>query len=239
MQELTLVAPGGIRAALQRLIPVFAERSGHRVAPTFTSGGNAKAKTVAGELFDVPIVQPPLDSVLASGHVRAESETPLATVNVIVAIRSGVPAPDISGGDGVKRLLLGAQSVACPSAARGAACGVSFDATLAQLGIAGAMAPKMKAAPGGWGAIEMLARGEVEVGITFASEIDPDPRVQVLGPLPRDISVPTGFVAFVNARSEAPEQAAALIRFLASPEAGKTFADCGMVPAPAAPARGG
>jgi molybdate transport system substrate-binding protein len=227
---ITLVAPGGIRAALQRLIPVFEQQSGHKVTPTFTSGGSAKAKTVEGELFDVPIVQPPLDSVLASGHVVAESETPLATVSVVVAVRSGIPKPDISSGEAVKRLLLAAQSVACPSAARGAACGVSFDATLAKLGITEAMATKMKAAPGGWGAIEMLGRGEVEVGITFASEIDPDPNVELLGPLPRDISIPTGFVAFVNTRSKEPDAAAALIRFLSSPAAAKTFEECGMVP---------
>jgi len=228
--EITLVAPGGIRAALQRLLPAFETASGHKVTPTFTSGGSAKAKTVDGELYDVPVVQPPLDSVLASGNVVRASEAPLATVSVVVAVRSGIPKPDISSGEALKRLLLDAQSVACPSAARGAACGVSFDASLAQLGIAQAMAPKVKAAPGGWGAIEMLARGEVEVGITFNSEYDPDPRVQMLGPLPRAISTPTGFVAFVHARSKAPETAAALIKFLRSPEAAKIFEECGMVP---------
>jgi len=228
--EITVVAPGGIRTALQRLIPVFEKQSGLTVTPTFTSGGAAKAKTVDGELFDVPIVQPPLDSVLASGHVRAESETALATVSVVVAVRSGIPKPDISNGEAVKRLLLAAQSVACPSAARGAACGVSFDSTLATLGIAEAMAAKIKLAPGGWGAIEMLARGEVEIGITFASEIEADARVELLGPLPRDISVPTGFVAFVNARSKEPDAAAALVKFLSSPDAAKTFEECGMIP---------
>lgn len=229
--KISVVAPGGIRTALQQLIPLFEKQSGHKVTPTFTSGGTAKAKTVAGELFDVPIVQPPLDSVIASGHVRAETEAALATVSVVVAVRSGVARPDISTAEAVKRMLLAAQSVACPSAARGAACGVSFEATLAKLGIAETMAPKIKPAPGGWGAIEMLARGEVEVGITFASEFEADARVELLGPLPRDISEPTGFVAFVNARSKEPDAAAALVEFLSSPDAAKAFEESGMVPA--------
>jgi molybdate transport system substrate-binding protein len=228
--EITVVAPGGIRTALQKLIPVFERQTGHKVAPTFTSGGAAKAKTIDGELFDVPIVQPPLDGVVASGHVLANSETALATVSVVVAVRSGIPKPDIRSGEGVKRLLLAAQSVACPSAARGAACGVSFDATMAKLGIAEAMASKIKPAPSGWEAIAMLARGEVEIGVTFMSEIEADPRVELLGALPRDISVPTGFVAFVNARSKAPDAAAALVEFLASADAAKIFAECGMAP---------
>jgi molybdate transport system substrate-binding protein len=228
--EITLVAPGGIRTAIQRLIPGFEAKTGHKVTPTFISGGAAKAKTVEGEIFDVPIVQPPLDTVLASGHVVPTSETPLATVSVVLAIRAGLPKPDISTADGVKRLLLGAQSVSCPSASRGAACGVSFDATLAKLGISQAMAPKMKAAPSGWESIAMLARGEVEIGVTFASENEPDNRVQMLGALTRDISTPTGFVAFVNAHAKQPQAAAALIRYLASPEAATVFSECGMTP---------
>ena len=231
MATITLVAPGGIRAALQQLIPLFEAASGHKVEPTFTSGGNAKAKTVEGALFDVPVVQPPLDSVRASGHVRRDSETPLATVSVVVAVPSAGPKPDIATGEAVKRLLLNAKSIACPSAERGAACGVSFNESLATLGITQAVAPKMKASQGGWGAVEMVAKGEVEIGITFASEQDPDPRVTILGALPREISEPTGLVAFVHARSTEADTAAAFLKFLRSPEAAKGFEANGMVPA--------
>lgn len=228
--EITLIAPGGIRTALQRLIPIFGKKTGHKVVPAFTSGGAAKARTINGELFDVPIVQPPVDSVIASGHVVARSETPLATVSVVAAVRSGIPKPDISNGEGVKRMLLAARSIAYPSAAKGAACGVSFEATMAKLGIIEAMAPKIKPAPTGWEAIAMLARGEVEIGVTFMSENEADERVVLLGPLPRDISTPTGFVAFVNAQSKEPTAAAALIEFLSSSDAKNTFKECGMMP---------
>jgi len=230
MADLTLVAPGGIRTALQRLLPRFETASGHKVAPSFGSGGAAKSRTIAGEIFDVPIVQPPLESVIQSGQVVAASATPLATVAVVVAVKSGIAPPDISSAEGVKRLLLAASSIAYPNAAAGAACGVSFEATMSALGILDAMKPKTKPAPSGWRAIEMLAQGEAELGVTFASEIDPDPRVQLLGALPRAISTPTGFTAFVHARSQAPAAAQALIRFLTAPDAQHVFRDCGMVP---------
>jgi molybdate transport system substrate-binding protein len=228
--EITLVAPGGIRTALQKLLPQFEANTGWKVVPSFMSGGAAKAKIIAGEPFDVPILQPPLEAVIASSHVVPASETPLAAVSVVLAVRSDVAKPDISTADGVKNLLLGASSIACPSAARGAACGVSFEASLLQLGIGQAVAPKIKPVPSGWVAIETLARGEVEVGVTFASEMDPDPRIQLLGPLPRAISTPTGFVAFVNARARAPKAASALIEFLRTSDAAKTFVACGMMP---------
>ncbi|HVA15693.1 MAG TPA: substrate-binding domain-containing protein [Stellaceae bacterium] len=230
MPEITLIAPGGIRAALQQLLPIFEQATGHKVAPTFASGGATKAKTVAGERFDVPVLQPPLVSVIASGNVDARSETPLATVSVVLAMRAGAAQPDISNAEGVKRLLLTVPSIACPNAAAGAACGVSFEATLTKLGITETVAPKIKPAPSGWEAIKMLARGEVELGITFESENDPDPDVAMLGALPREISTPTGFVAFVHARSPEPKAATALVQFLGSAAAAKIFRACGMTP---------
>ena len=63
--------------------------------------------------------------------------------------------------------------------------GVSFDQTMKTLGIFDQMQPKVSRAQGGAGAMEMLARGEVEIGLTFLSEIH-DPGVEVVGDLPRD-----------------------------------------------------
>src|SRR6202030_4691491 len=106
-----------------------------------------------GEVFDVPIVQPPYPEVLASGNVVASSATPLASVALGVAVRKGAPKPDISTPDAVKRMLLAAKSISYPDAASGAAAGVSFNETLKKLGIAEEMEPKIKRAQGGAGAM--------------------------------------------------------------------------------------
>src|SRR5260221_10712752 len=87
--EVTLVAPGGIRAAIEKLIPEFERRTGHKVRATFGSGGGTRQQVVRGEPFDVPIVQPPYPEVLASGHGLADTETPLATVAVAAGGRKG------------------------------------------------------------------------------------------------------------------------------------------------------
>ena len=108
-RRITLIAPGGIRAAVTQMIPAFERQTGHTVKATFGSGGGTKERVVKGEAFDVPIVQPPLEPVTASGHVVPDSETPLAIVQVGVAVRTGAPKPDISTADAVKRLLLGAR----------------------------------------------------------------------------------------------------------------------------------
>src|ERR1700719_45731 len=92
--EVTLIAPGGIRAAIEQLIPGFERKTGYKVKATFGSGGGTKQQVVRGEAFDVPIVQPPYQNVLDSGNVVASSAKPLANVAVGVAVRKGAPKPD-------------------------------------------------------------------------------------------------------------------------------------------------
>ena len=227
--EVTLIAPGGIRAAIEKMIPDFERATGHTVKATFGSGGGTKQQVVRGELFDVPIVQPPYPDVLASGHVVASSETPLATVAVAVAVRKGERKPDISTVDAVKRMLLAARAVAYPNSASGAAAGVSFDETLKRLGIADQIQPKITRAQGGAGAMALLAKGDVDIGLTFLSEIT-DPGVELVGPLPREISTPTALVGFVSSHTKVPEAARALLRYLSSSEAAAVYKSCGMQP---------
>lgn len=229
MDEVTLIAPGGIRLPVEKMIPDFERRTGHKVLPTFGSGGGTKKRVMDGEVFDVPIVQPPLAEVLATGHVDPSTETPLARVPVAVAVRQGTPRPDISTPDAVRKMLLTAKSVAYPDPSRGAAAGVSFDRTLAQLGIADAIQSRLVRAQGGFLAMTMLARGEVEIGITFASEIH-EPGVEVVGPLPEAISQPTGLVGYISARAKAPAAAKALLMHLSSAEAAGVYRSFGMLP---------
>src|SRR5438876_7516116 len=108
--EVTLIAPGGIRAAIDQMIPDFERKTGHKVKATYGSGGGTKNRVIKGDAFDLPVVQPPLPEVIASGHVVPASETPLATVAVGVAVRTGAPRPDISTAEAVKRMLLGAKA---------------------------------------------------------------------------------------------------------------------------------
>jgi len=228
--EITLIAPGGIRAAIDQMIPDFERKTGHKVKATFGSGGGTKDRVIKGEAFDVPVVQPPVAPVIASGNVVAASEAPLANVAVGLAVRGGAPKPDISNADAVKRLLLSANAIAYPDAARGAAAGESFNATLQKLGIAEAMKPKIKIAQGGAGAMQMLAKGEVDYGLTFISEIITEPGVEVVGPLPRDISEPTELIGFLSAHAKDPQAAKALLAYLTGPEAAKIYRERGMQP---------
>ena len=227
--EITLIAPGGIRGAIEQLIPGFEKKSGQKVKATFGSGGGTRQQVARGEAFDVPIVQPPYPEVLASGNVVEASATPLASIALGVAVRKGAPKPDLSTAEAVKRTLLAAKSISYPDAARGAAAGVSFNETMKKLGIAEQMQPKIKLAQGGAGAMTMVAKGEVEIGLTFLSEME-EPGIDVVGPLPREISTPTSLVGFVSSHAKDPAAAKALLEYLSSPAAAPAYREHRMQP---------
>jgi molybdate transport system substrate-binding protein len=220
--EITLIAPGGIRGAIEQLIPGFESKTGRKVKATFGSGGGTRQQVARGEAFDVPIVQPPYPEVLASGNVVVASATPLATIALGVAVKKGAPKPDLSTPEAVKRTLLAAKSVSYPDAARGAAAGVSFNETLKKMGIAEQMQPKIKLAQGGAAAMAMVAKGEAEIGLTFLSEME-DPGIDVVGPLPREISTPTSLVGFVSSHAKDPAAAKSLLEYLSSPGAAAAY----------------
>jgi molybdate transport system substrate-binding protein len=227
--EVTLIAPGGIRAAVEQLIPGFEHKTGRKVKATFGSGLGTKKQVASGEAFDVPIVQPPFPEVLSSGNVVASSATPLASVAVGVAVRKGAPKPDISTPEAVKKMLLAAKSISYPDPKGGAAAGVSFDQTLRQLGIADQVESKLKRAQGGAGAMAMAAKGEVEIGLTFVSEME-DPGIDIVGALPREISQPTTLVGFVSTHAKDPAGAKALLEYLSSAEAAPVYKKLHMEP---------
>jgi molybdate transport system substrate-binding protein len=220
--EITLIAPGGIRAAIEQLIPGFESKTGRKVKATFGSGGGTRQQVARGEAFDVPIVQPPYPEVLASGNVVVSSATPLATIALGVAVKKGAPKPDLSSAEAVKRTLLGAKSVSYPDAARGAAAGVSFNETLKKMGIVEQMQPKIKLAQGGAAAMAMVAKGEAEIGLTFLSEME-DAGIDVVGPLPREISTPTSLVGFVSTHAKDPAASKSLLEYLSSPGAAAAY----------------
>ena len=227
-EEVTVLAPGGMRCALEKMSPEFEKKTGHKVKWTTGSGGQTHERIAKGEAVDVPIVQPPYQDVVSSGNVVASSEKPLAIVPIMVAVKKGKPRPNISDAEAIKKMLLSAKAISYPNGAGGAAAGVSFDKTLKQLGIYDQIQPKVKRLDGVT-LMQLLTRGDIDYAITFSSEID-DPDADVVGQLPRDISTPTALVGFVSSHAKAPEAAKAFLNYISGPEAVAGYKTCSMTP---------
>jgi len=228
--QVTLIAPGGMRCPLDRMAPDFERKTGHSVKVTIGSGGTTHQQVVRGEAFDVPVVQPPYKDVIDSGNVIVSSETPLATVPMVVVVRKGEKTPDISTPDALKRLLLSVKALSYPdgNGGLGGAAGVSFDNTQKKLGIFEQVQPKVKRVQG-VSLMQLLTRGDIDIAVTFSSEVN-DPGVDVVGQLPLEISTPTGLVGFVSSKAASPAAAKAVLAYLASPDGVAAYKACAMTP---------
>jgi molybdate transport system substrate-binding protein len=98
-----------------------------------------------------------------------------------------------------------------------------------RLGIAEQMKSKTTLVPGAQSP-DLVAKGEVELGIAQASEIVPNAGAQLVGPLPGELGSMTQFSGGIGAESASANASKALIDFLAGQEAGSQFKAKGFEP---------
>ena len=128
--------------------------------------------------------------------------------------------------EGLRRALLAASSIAYSASASGVYVSTEL---YKKLGIEADVMPKSRRILSERVAA-VVARGETEIGFQQISEIIGIPGAELVGPLPAEVQQVTVFSAGVLTNARQPEAAAALIRFLASPDAAKTVASTGLDP---------
>jgi molybdate transport system substrate-binding protein len=145
-------------------------------------------------------------------------------------VRAGAPLPDISTAEKLKAALLATKSISYADPSKGGASGIYFAKVLDRLGITEQMKAKTTLVPNAQ-AGELVAKGEVEMGVAQASEIAAVPGTQVVGPLPGDLNSRIVFAVGIGSTSQNSEAAKALIDLLASPAAAAVMKSKGMDPA--------
>lgn len=225
--EITVMSGGAVKSAFTEAVKAFESRTGHKVSATYAPAGDLRKKIAAGEFADVLIV--PRENVAEfekNGALAAGTTRDLAGVAMGVAVRRGAPMPDISTPDALKRTLLETKSLTYMDPTRGTS-GKHFDeSVLPALGIRDQVRAKAVLGEGGYIA-EKVARGEVDMAFHQMTEMLPVEGVTVVGPLPKDLNKVTVYSASVMKNARHPEEAKALLEFLASPEGRKAFLDRG------------
>lgn len=222
---------GAFRAAYLALAPAFEAASGQAVATAWgASIGDAPTSIPSrlrrGEDIDLVILSgDALDRLAGEGLIAPGSRVDLARSGIGVAVRAGAPRPEIGSREALVEALLQAKSIAHSSSASG----VYLRALLQRLGIAGALAGKVRQVEGE-PVGEVVARGEAEIGFQQVSELLPVAGIDYVGPLPAEIQEITVFAAGIPASAMRPAAARALVAFLTAPAAAPIVARCGMEP---------
>jgi molybdate transport system substrate-binding protein len=225
--EIRLLASGAATGVLLDLLPEFERSTGHRVTAAHASSNRILARIREGESADVVILNGPgLDELAAQGRIVSGSRVEFARTGLGIAVRRGAVKPDIGSVEALKRTLLNARSIA--RTATGAS-GVYFAGLIERLGLAEALAPRIKVIAGGLVG-EIVARGEVELGVQMVSEILAVPGAELVGPLPPEVQSVTILGAAVFAGTQQLEAAQALVQFLASSAAAHAMQAKGLEP---------
>jgi molybdate transport system substrate-binding protein len=164
--------------------------------------------------------------LIAAGKLAAGSRADFARTGVGIAVRTGIPKPDVATSDAVKSAVLAAQSIAFSAGPSGA----YVEEMLKRMGVAEQVATKIKRPSSGAEVAAILARGEADFGFAQVSEFLHVPGLVDLGPLPASIQNFTIYAVGLHAAAPSPDAAEALIRHLKAPEAAPAIHKMGMEP---------
>jgi molybdate transport system substrate-binding protein len=225
--EISVWTTRAIATVLAEIGSEFERATGHRLIVTTDLPPAFLRRAKASEPFDVLITgSDPIDEWIRDGRIVAKTRTELARSGIGVEVRAGTPKPDISTVDGFKRALLNAKSIAFLKVGSG----VHLEGVVARLGISEAIASKT-IRPDADIVSELVARGEVEIGMVVVTQILTTPGVDLAGPLPSELQSYVTFVAGISSESKAPDGGSQLIEFLLGPRAAAVIKSQGMEPA--------
>ena len=230
--EVKVMISGWFAPAYRDLGPQFEEATGDTLVtvwgPAVGTAANAiPVRLARGEWADVLIVVGyALDDQINAGNVVPGSKVDFARAAIGMAVREGMPKPDISSVDALRRTLLAAKSIVYPDDASGVYIGSEL---FSRLNIEGRVESKSRMIPAERVA-RAVANGEAEIGLQQVVELLPVKGLTVVGSLPAELQRYTVFSGGIATNAKNPDGAQALIRFLSSPDAAPAITRSGLEP---------
>lgn len=229
--EIKVISSTAMKTSLEELQPGFENQTDSTL--TFFFGPSARiTKQIAdGAPCDIAIVTDEgLEGLIEQGRVVSGTRHDIARSAMALAVQHGAPRPDISSGVKFKEVMLAAKTIGMSNPVGGGQSGANLMKIFEKLGIADAVKSKCLYGPGGPAGLigNFLVRKEIEVGIQQLPELMAVPGIDVIGPLPPDIQIPTVFSGGVSTAANHVAIAKALLQFLTTPKAAAVMRSKGM-----------
>ena len=207
--------------------PGFEQATGNRLTVVTDVAAVMKRRIEQGEPFDLAVlVDFQADELIRAGKLVPGSRADVMKAGIGVAVKRGAAKPDISTVAAFKQALLDARSI---TYLKEGASTRHLVKVLAQLGIADAL-EKKTVKPATESVSEMVAAGEVEIGIIVIPNILSVPGAELVGPLPDEIQSYITFTAAVSQQSGNQSAAREVIRLFQSPAGVQSIRQKGMQP---------
>ena len=225
--EVRLIAVGGVKGALDKIIAEYTRETGNQVNLTVGSPPMVAQKLVS-EPYDVVVQSAAaMDDAARAGAIKADTRAGVARGGIGLAVRKGAPLPDISTPEAFKKALMGASTIVITDPSMPNASGIVTQHILEDAGIMDAIKSKVKVSgldPGQ----QAISRGEADVGFFNISEVRD--YVTFAGPVPAPLQKYTIYQAAVTAKAAAPQAAAALVKMLGSASSAERWKSAGLEP---------
>jgi molybdate transport system substrate-binding protein len=224
--DITVLGGMGVVSGLHDLAPAFERMTGHKVIVQFEQNADLSEKIASGVAADIAAVQPQqVDDFIKQGKMVAGTKTNFAQAGVGVAVKAGAARPDISTVEAFKAAMLKAKSIGYSHGGSG----IISAKVMEKLGIADQLKAKTKFIDG-IPVADVVAKGEVEIGLQQINVIVPVKGADYVGPLPKELQETVKFAAALLPASKQPETAKALLKFIASTDAAPLLRKSAMEP---------
>ncbi len=225
--EIKVIAANALKDGYTELVAAFEKSSGHKVVTTWAGTENATKRVSDGEVYDLVIIgSRNIEQLIAAGKLATGSRADFAKTGVGIAVRAGLPKPDVSTIDAVKAAVLAAKSIVYSAGPSGA----YVEEMLKRMGVAERVASKVRRPSSGAEVAAILARGEADLGFAQLSEFLNLPGLVDLGPLPASIQNFTIYAVGLHVAAPSPDAAKALVKHLKAPEATSAIKKMSMEP---------
>jgi molybdate transport system substrate-binding protein len=216
MNNLNILSGGAAQGLVGSLAPAFKAQTGFDIAGEFGAVGLMADKLRGGMPTDIVILTAALVATLAEERlVVAASISDVGLVETALAVRAGDPKVVARDEAGLREALLASDAIFVPDT-KASTAGIHVAKVLARLGIADAVAARLKIFPNGATAMRELAASDARrpIGCTQSTEIISTNGVVLSGSLPPGCELATMYTAGVTTKAAHPSQASALIGLL-------------------------
>jgi molybdate transport system substrate-binding protein len=222
--ELQVTAAGAYEHVIRNLAPAFDTP----IRLTVTNAGGVIKRLEARELVDVVLTSAAgIAQLAAAGLADTATQTEIGRVGLGIAVREGMPLPDLGSAAALRTALVSATRVAFIDPQGGGTSGPLIAKVFETLDVAGQMNESGVLSKTGKDVVRAVAAGEATLGLTQATELIGAKGVQFAGFLPSELQVVSVYSGAVTTFATAPDAAKRFLAFLKSPAGTEAFRRAG------------
>jgi molybdate transport system substrate-binding protein len=231
MTTLNILSGGAAQGLVASVASDFKALTGFDIGGEFGAVGAMAEKLRKGAPTDIVILTAKMISDLAGEKLVAPaSVADVGLVETAMAVRAGDPLVAVKDAASLRDAFLAADAIFVPDT-KASTAGIHVANVLRQLGIADAVATRLKIYPNGATAMRHLAESDAvkPVGCTQSTEIISTKGVALSGSLPRGCDLSTMYTAAVTTAAVASRQAQSLIDLLTDADTRKQRIEAGFL----------